>query len=641
MNDWDSTPIVGLSQAEQTPTFANSSMLPEPVETTMQGLWAANAVDNATASRVEIPVPPTAAENSPPLIAIGPTVDPGFDAMQSTCSSPGLSWVSPYDDVPIPDSFGWAIDQNRALDALAGPTADIPNWVTPWDDPTVNSSEPATLPRLDLGFGIQADEAVTDDEAHTEADDGHLDSKDAVQTTADTTGDNRATQTVATGDNQASQLPVAVAPTPGAQNGWAVSVGGASVLVSESDKPTWEWVTIDGNAVLVVHVSPSAYATEFATGDVKIEIRKDLQPNPSAQAGPHYDFPEMKITIPPPHQPTPPTEGRPQAPKEAPPSQERAPSELPPQTPPVPGEPPQPVPTQPGQEPSQYGSGQPPTQPQEPSGPSVPLPIPDVISAASPLPDDPQSKPRTAFEAKAQGDPGFTPTYGLGGNQNIVGYVYHPTQGMYQARDLEGRLVWGIETEERPPDPNDLLPLSARSDLENRARDYPRTAWPQRTPWETRINGDRAYHPIWDSKKKQIVGYWTKTHNYRRTYDLNGNMTFGVGDQIVTPPVDPLDVIPFEAVGGLGAKAGRLAIRAGAEAGADALGRAAARDVGEAGPKILRSAVGTTSETVLKDRLIAGAWEELAKVPAWPFARRRARAPSTSTPLPKGRIFRT
>jgi hypothetical protein len=98
-----------------------------------------------------------------------------------------------------------------------------------------------------------------------------------------------------------------------------------------------------------------------------------------------------------------------------------------------------------------------------------------------------------------------------------------------------------------------------------------------RTTFELRVRSGELseYKPIYE--KGEAVGYSRSSAGYSEIRDLEGKIVWSDEIPLETPLIDPIDLVPFELIGSLTAKAATIGLRAIAKAGVKIL----AKDVGK------------------------------------------------------------
>jgi len=107
-----------------------------------------------------------------------------------------------------------------------------------------------------------------------------------------------------------------------------------------------------------------------------------------------------------------------------------------------------------------------------------------------------------------------------------------------------------------------------------------------RTTFELRLRRGEfpAYKPIYD--KGVVVGYSRSSSGYTEAVDLDGKIVWSSEIPLETPLLDPIDLIPFELLGSLAAKAATIGLRAVVKAGVRVLAKDVGKVVVEEGVKL-------------------------------------------------------
>jgi hypothetical protein len=137
-----------------------------------------------------------------------------------------------------------------------------------------------------------------------------------------------------------------------------------------------------------------------------------------------------------------------------------------------------------------------------------------------------------------------------------------------------------------------------------------------RTIFERRIK--RGELPQWRqvAEKGEIIGYMRSSGGYTEIVDLDGKFVSSAEIGLETPLIDPIDLIPFELIGSLVAKAGVIGLRAAAKVAVRVVAKDAAKVVVEEGAKVGTKAVASGAATTAVKDLTGAAARDVGKTAA-------------------------
>ena len=134
-----------------------------------------------------------------------------------------------------------------------------------------------------------------------------------------------------------------------------------------------------------------------------------------------------------------------------------------------------------------------------------------------------------------------------------------------------------------------------------------------RSPFELRIR--RGELPEYRAVFKDgiVIGYLRSSGGYTEMRDIDGNFVWSDEIGLETPLLDPIDLIPFELVGSLVAKAGSIGLRAAAKVGAKIVAKDVAKIVAKDAAKVaVKEAAKVGTKEVVEGAAKAGV-KDLAK----------------------------